>query len=204
MSDALEAGRVIEIREALGWSQAELARQMDVDPETVRNWERGSRNCSGPARRLLLLLERDPGVLSVLTQEPDRLPDPDPMLRQGSPAWLRLQRVLGIIGQRNHGDWNTVRVEERLSPDWISDAEAADLIRLVGPSYATHWVTDYADEVFRLREWRRWVKAEHQNTDTTKIPLMPVRLLESAPGLEGSGSSEPMAPSPLTVALQTE
>ncbi|MYE83766.1 MAG: helix-turn-helix domain-containing protein, partial [Gammaproteobacteria bacterium] len=38
------------IRRRLGLSQTELARRIDVSPETIRNWEQGKRGPTGAAR----------------------------------------------------------------------------------------------------------------------------------------------------------
>jgi transcriptional regulator with XRE-family HTH domain len=43
-------------RASLGFTQAELAEQMAVTTQTVSYWERGTRNCSPPHSKLLLLL----------------------------------------------------------------------------------------------------------------------------------------------------
>jgi DNA-binding transcriptional regulator YiaG len=49
---------------ALGWSQVEAARQLEVDARTVRRWVAGDREIPGPVRvalRLMALLhQREP------------------------------------------------------------------------------------------------------------------------------------------------
>ena len=56
------------IRRRMGLSQTELARRIDVSPETIRNWEQGKRCPTGAARALLRVLDRAPETaLRVLT-----------------------------------------------------------------------------------------------------------------------------------------
>ena len=56
------------IRRRLGLSQTELARRIDVSPETIRNWEQGKRGPTGAARALLRVLDKAPETaLRVLT-----------------------------------------------------------------------------------------------------------------------------------------
>jgi putative transcriptional regulator len=51
-------------RERLGLSQAVFARLLGASASTVRAWERGARQPSDMARRLIELAERDPGVFA--------------------------------------------------------------------------------------------------------------------------------------------
>ncbi len=56
------------VRRRLGLSQTELARRIAVSPETIRNWEQGTRCPSGAARALLRVLDKAPETaLRVLT-----------------------------------------------------------------------------------------------------------------------------------------
>ena len=56
------------VRRRMGLSQTELARRIDVSPETIRNWEQGKRCPTGAARALLRVLDRAPeAALRVLT-----------------------------------------------------------------------------------------------------------------------------------------
>ena len=48
------------VRRRMGPSQMELARRIDVSPETIRNWEQGKRCPTGAARALLRVLDRAP------------------------------------------------------------------------------------------------------------------------------------------------
>lgn len=50
------------IRAATGLTQAEFASRIGVPLETVRNWEQGKRAPRGPARALLKLIDRAPGL----------------------------------------------------------------------------------------------------------------------------------------------
>ncbi|MDE0309510.1 MAG: helix-turn-helix domain-containing protein [Acidiferrobacterales bacterium] len=56
------------IRRRMGLSQIEMARRIDVSPETIRNWEQGKRYPAGAARALLRILDKAPETaLRVLT-----------------------------------------------------------------------------------------------------------------------------------------
>ena len=66
MQDMARYARLV--RRRLGLSQTELARRIDVSPETIRNWEQGKRCPTGAARALLRVLDRAPETaLRVLT-----------------------------------------------------------------------------------------------------------------------------------------
>ena len=55
------------IRVGLEKSQAEFARMIGVSVSTLRNWEQGRREPTGPARALIRAIERDPkNVLRAL------------------------------------------------------------------------------------------------------------------------------------------
>ena len=56
------------IRRRLGLTQMEMARRIDVPPETIRNWEQGKRHPTGAARSLLRILDKAPeAALRILT-----------------------------------------------------------------------------------------------------------------------------------------
>lgn len=65
---ALRAGRVrlrrpldvAAIRAKTGLSQERFARAFRISPHTLRNWEQGRRVPEGPARALLMAIDRDP------------------------------------------------------------------------------------------------------------------------------------------------
>ena len=57
-------GDVAAIRRRTGLSQAAFARQIGVSVATLRNWEQGRRCPDGPARVLLALLDKDPGIVA--------------------------------------------------------------------------------------------------------------------------------------------
>jgi putative transcriptional regulator len=57
---------VVAIRARTGLSQAAFARSIGVKPATLRNWEQKRRVPDGPARVLLALIARDPGVVQRL------------------------------------------------------------------------------------------------------------------------------------------
>jgi putative transcriptional regulator len=64
------AVQVKKIRQATGLSQSGFARLISVNIGTLRNWEQGRREPTGPARALLRAIERDPEhVLLALAAE---------------------------------------------------------------------------------------------------------------------------------------
>jgi putative transcriptional regulator len=52
------------IRKRTGLSQSAFAVSIGVPVATLRNWEQGRRNPDGPARVLLAMLDKDPGIVS--------------------------------------------------------------------------------------------------------------------------------------------
>jgi putative transcriptional regulator len=46
-------------------TQENFARVIGVSAGTVRNWEQGRRQPTGPARVLLAMVDRNPGVVSA-------------------------------------------------------------------------------------------------------------------------------------------
>ena len=56
----IDALAVKEIRRATGLSQAKFADIVDVQVGTLRNWEQGRREPTGPAKALLRAISRDP------------------------------------------------------------------------------------------------------------------------------------------------
>ena len=63
----VDAAKVKEIRAMTGLSQPQFARLLDVDVGTLRNWEQGRREPTGPARALLRAIKTDPkAVLKAL------------------------------------------------------------------------------------------------------------------------------------------
>ncbi|WP_367344817.1 NadS family protein [Stenotrophomonas bentonitica] len=52
--------QVREIRKATGLSQQNFARIIHVDVGTLRNWEQGRRDPTGPARALLHVIMKNP------------------------------------------------------------------------------------------------------------------------------------------------
>lgn len=51
------------IRSKTGLSQDRFARVFQISPHTLRNWEQGRRVPDGPARALLMAIDRDPEAL---------------------------------------------------------------------------------------------------------------------------------------------
>jgi putative transcriptional regulator len=63
----VDAAGVKAIREVTGLSQPKFAKILDVDVGTLRNWEQGRREPTGPARALLRAIKKDPkNVLKAL------------------------------------------------------------------------------------------------------------------------------------------
>lgn len=63
----VDAVKVKEVRSATGLSQEKFARIIDVQVGTLRNWEQGRREPTGPAKALLRAIYNDPkGVLRAL------------------------------------------------------------------------------------------------------------------------------------------
>jgi putative transcriptional regulator len=56
----VDALQVKAIRQATGLSQAKFAHLIDVQVATLRNWEQGRREPTGPAKSLLRALRNDP------------------------------------------------------------------------------------------------------------------------------------------------
>jgi putative transcriptional regulator len=63
----VDAAKVKEIRAMTGLSQPRFAKLLHVDVGTLRNWEQGRREPSGPAKALLRAIKTDPkAVLRAL------------------------------------------------------------------------------------------------------------------------------------------
>lgn len=56
----VDAMQVKEIRKATGLTQANFARRLNIEVATLRNWEQGRREPTGPAKALLMALKNDP------------------------------------------------------------------------------------------------------------------------------------------------
>lgn len=64
----VDALGVKTIRQVTGLSQQKFAKVLDVDVGTLRNWEQGRREPTGPARALLRAIRNDPKhVLKALS-----------------------------------------------------------------------------------------------------------------------------------------
>ena len=60
---------IAAIRKKTGATQDGFARQIGVPIATLRNWEQGRRQPEGPARVLLAMLARDPGIVARTLSE---------------------------------------------------------------------------------------------------------------------------------------
>lgn len=56
----IDALQVKEIRRATGLTQSAFAEMIDVRVATLRNWEQGRREPTGPAKTLLRAIRNDP------------------------------------------------------------------------------------------------------------------------------------------------
>ncbi|TFF41146.1 NadS family protein [Pseudomonas sp. RIT623] len=56
----IDALQVKNIRKATGLSQTRFAEMIDVQVATLRNWEQGRREPTGPAKALLRAIHNDP------------------------------------------------------------------------------------------------------------------------------------------------
>lgn len=56
------ASKTRRIRKRMGLTQLEFSRRIDVPLETIRNWEQGKREPTGPARALLKILDKNPEI----------------------------------------------------------------------------------------------------------------------------------------------
>lgn len=56
----IDALQVKNIRKATGLSQTRFAEMIDVQVATLRNWEQGRREPTGPAKALLRAIHHDP------------------------------------------------------------------------------------------------------------------------------------------------
>jgi len=65
----INAVDVQEIRKSTGLSQANFARIIHVQLGTLKNWEQGRRDPTGPAKALLQVIRKDPvRVLKALSE----------------------------------------------------------------------------------------------------------------------------------------
>ncbi|MBD2857949.1 helix-turn-helix domain-containing protein [Spongiibacter sp. KMU-158] len=60
----IDAIDVKALRNKLGLSQGKFARVLNVSDDTVKNWEQGRRSVSGPAARLMQIVERHPEIVA--------------------------------------------------------------------------------------------------------------------------------------------
>lgn len=67
---AREAVDVKAVRRRVGLKQVEMARIMDMSLSGYRKWEQNTRSVSGPARTMLVVMEREPeAVIRALAPE---------------------------------------------------------------------------------------------------------------------------------------
>ena len=59
----MEASEVRALREELGFSQPQFALALGVELATLRAWEQGRRNATGPAHALLSIAREEPSLL---------------------------------------------------------------------------------------------------------------------------------------------
>lgn len=190
----LSPKQVRELRDRLGWSRSELARQLEVTERTVRAWEEGQNPCDGPPALLLALLDRRPDVLSILeAAAPDALPSAAAV--EGSAEWLELQRLLGILDHPGeYGYWSAIVVEEHLDADWLEQMERALLIRPSQGNPEIRRTTEAAYRRFRLDFWQRWVRSRYGvHYDTSDIDVMPISVFNEYVRAERADAPRPPA-----------
>jgi len=54
---------VKQVRSKLGLSQSDFAEKFGINAATLRNWEQGRRQPDGPARVLLMIIDREPAAV---------------------------------------------------------------------------------------------------------------------------------------------
>ena len=59
--DAISADEIKNVRKTLGMSQGVFATVIGVSKKTVESWEAGRYNPDGAARRLISVMQKDPG-----------------------------------------------------------------------------------------------------------------------------------------------
>jgi putative transcriptional regulator len=60
---AMNKRDIVKLRLKMNWSQAYLARGLNVSVKTVQAWEQGLRKPAGPTLKLLEIAENNPDVL---------------------------------------------------------------------------------------------------------------------------------------------
>ncbi len=60
----MDAARLKRLRRRLGLSQRAFAQTYRIGYRNIRNWEQGIREPRGPARTLLLIIEKEPDVVA--------------------------------------------------------------------------------------------------------------------------------------------
>ena len=68
---------VKSIREELNLSRQEFADSFGFSARTLQHWEQGDRNPQGPARVLLLLLQREPKIIAKILRNDKSKHHPD-------------------------------------------------------------------------------------------------------------------------------
>lgn len=185
-SNELAASHVRRIRNTLALSQEELGRWLDVSPDAVKKWEGGARKCSGPARLLLLLLERSPTVLSLLDKDPAGLPSRNAL--EDSTEWFAFQRLLGVIEYWGRGVDRFAEIvdEEDLTHEWLLEQESAGVLRAKRGNHEIKEPTANAAQKYRLHVWSYWVKSQELR-DSREIPLLNRQLLDTYTRLKAHG-----------------
>ncbi|MFC3650441.1 helix-turn-helix domain-containing protein [Dyella humi] len=87
----VDAVEVRSIRQATGLSQSKFAKALDVNVGTLRNWEQGLREPTGPARALLRAIKNDPKHVLKALIEPAS-PDMPAVKRAGTKSAGRAPR----------------------------------------------------------------------------------------------------------------
>lgn len=99
---------IVVIRSKTGLSQSTFAARIGVPEGTLRNWEQGRRQPSGPAKVLLALLAKKPDLVAELYPATQRIPrwsssglDPNAMTAAERLAEVGQILAAGIIRMRS-------------------------------------------------------------------------------------------------------
>lgn len=157
--------------ERRNWSKAEACKRLEVSLGTIDNWLDGSKTkCSGPSALLVKLIDLWPNVLDELENGPKALPRHG--TPEGSPEWLRMQRLLllcGNVGRPQY--WATLYAEEGLTKEWVTDVMYEDLLEYGGADYKTPIITELTKRLYHWDLWFAWCQRNKYST-ISQTPVM--------------------------------
>lgn len=107
--------------------------------------------------------ERESGSLQEL---------PRPTAAEGTEEWLKLQRLLAIIGAfPTYNYWTDIYVEEGFNQDWLNKLRSAGYLTPFGKNLNYYAITGVAEKKYRVHEYRKWIEGLDK-ADTRDWPLM--------------------------------